>query len=132
MEAVHAQAEMAKLVSFQEYTDSPVWIGGMDVSNSLHDQNKMIYASCVVVSQKNLQVIDHSSVKEKQTFPYIPGLLTWVLGFSLLRYREISAQFAVFSPKSIACDYKWGEKTVKWPKDPVYQREKSKIQVIRF
>ena len=76
MEAVHAQAEMAKLVSFQEYTDSPVWIGGMDVSNSLHDQNKMIYASCVVVSQKDMQVVDHSSVKEKQTFPYIPGLLT--------------------------------------------------------
>lgn len=74
-EARKAQAVMAQRVVQEDALDSPLFIGGMDVSNNLYDPAQMIYASAVVLSYPSLEVVGQASVAQKQTFPYIPGLL---------------------------------------------------------
>lgn len=74
-EAISAQADMARQVIQEDVINVPSLIGGMDVSNNLYDPEQMIHASAVVLSYPSLQVIDEASVSQKQTFPYIPGLL---------------------------------------------------------
>ncbi|MBS0648086.1 MAG: deoxyribonuclease V [Verrucomicrobia bacterium] len=86
-DAISAQAVMAQKVIQEDVMDIPSLIGGMDVSNNLYDPEQMIHASAVVLSYPSLQVIDEASVSQKQTFPYIPGLL----GF-----RESPALFEAF------------------------------------
>ncbi len=74
-EAKNAQALMAERVIQEDVLDSPAFIGGMDVSNNLYDPAQMIYASAVVLSYPSLQVVEQASIAQKQSFPYIPGLL---------------------------------------------------------
>lgn len=74
-DAIAAQAGMAQRVIQEDVLDVPSLIGGMDVSNNLYDPAQMIHASVVVLSYPSLQVLDKASVSQKQTFPYIPGLL---------------------------------------------------------
>ena len=50
-------------------------IGGMDVSNSPYDPSKMVYASAILMDFPNLTLKEEQGVAEKQTIPYIPGLL---------------------------------------------------------
>src|SRR5262249_45776038 len=69
------QRVMAKEIVTEDAFKPPQWIGGMDVSNFLFDPNKMIYACCVVLSARDMKIVEESSVVEKQVFPYIPGLL---------------------------------------------------------
>ncbi len=74
-EAKEAQKQMAEKVCFQDDFPDLQRIGGMDVSHKLYDPNHLIYASTVVLDFKTLSVVEHASVEEKQTFPYIPGFL---------------------------------------------------------
>src|SRR5262245_17530251 len=74
-EAILMQTVMAKELITEDAFDPPQCIGGMDVSNFLFDPNKMIYACCVVLSARDMKVVEKSQVVEKQVFPYIPGLL---------------------------------------------------------
>jgi deoxyribonuclease V len=74
-EAKKAQALMAQQVIQEDVLDSPLFLGGMDVSNNLYDPAEMIYASAVVLSYPSLQIVEQASIAQKQSFPYIPGLL---------------------------------------------------------
>lgn len=74
-DAIHAQQIMARQVVDYDAFDTLQWIGGMDVSNFLFDPKKNIYACTVVLSREELKVIEQSAFREKQLFPYIPGLL---------------------------------------------------------
>jgi len=73
--AKNAQTVMAQRVIQEDVCITPSLIGGMDVSNNLYDPEQMIYAAAVVLSYPTLQIRDQASVAQKQTFPYIPGLL---------------------------------------------------------
>jgi len=73
--AKEAQAIMADRVILEDAFQRCLTIGGMDVSNNLYDPKQMVYASCVVLSYPSLTIIDQAVSTQKQSFPYIPGLL---------------------------------------------------------
>jgi deoxyribonuclease V len=73
-EAKEAQRIMAARVILEDAFQSCPTFGGMDVSNNLYDPKKMIYASAVVLSD-SLEIEEQAAVAQKQSFPYIPGLL---------------------------------------------------------
>ena len=74
-EAKEAQRVMASRLILEDRLGEWQSIGGVDVSNNLYDPKQMVYAACVVLSVPSLQVMEQASVSQKQTFPYIPGLL---------------------------------------------------------
>jgi deoxyribonuclease V len=73
-EAKEVQRIMAQRVILEDAIPHCKSIGGMDVSNNLYDPKKMIYASAVVLSD-SLEVKEQAATSQKQSFPYIPGLL---------------------------------------------------------
>jgi deoxyribonuclease V len=74
-DAKEAQRIMAGRVILEDTLSSWQAIGGMDVSNNLYDPKQMIYASSVVLSYPSLEINEQAAVAQKQSFPYIPGLL---------------------------------------------------------
>lgn len=72
--AIQMQKAMAEKVIQVDTFSSTQLLGGADVSNNLYDPAQMIYAAVVVLS-KDFQVIEKASCAQKQSFPYIPGLL---------------------------------------------------------
>lgn len=74
-EAKEAQRAIARAVIVEDKLPEYHWIGGMDVSNNPYDPAQLVYASVVVLSYPELQVIENSAIVQKQSFPYIPGLL---------------------------------------------------------
>jgi deoxyribonuclease V len=74
-EAKEAQHRMAQRVIQEDTLLTMQSIGGMDVSNNLFDPKQMIYASVVVLSYPGLEIVEQAAVAQKQSFPYIPGLL---------------------------------------------------------
>lgn len=84
-EAVKIQKELRDLVQIQPLERTlgarPIkLLAAADVSMNLY--SKTIYAGFVLMTYPELEVIDHSVVKEEAHFPYIPGLLS---------FREIPA-----------------------------------------
>lgn len=86
-EAIQIQRCMAQKVIIEDQFDQVQTIGGMDVSNNLYDPQERIYAATVALQFPDMKLIEQTSVVEKQTFPYIPGLL----GF-----REVPALVSAF------------------------------------
>lgn len=77
-EAIIIQKEMAaSLILQDELPPSLSYIGGMDVSNNLFDPSKQVFSGAVILSYPDLQIEESSSCIQKQTFPYIPGLLSF-------------------------------------------------------
>jgi len=74
-DAILKQKELAAKILLKDDFNPPKWIGGMDVSCNLYDPKKMIYAAVVVLDAKTMDVVERAAVAEKQTFPYVPGLL---------------------------------------------------------
>lgn len=74
-EAKAVQHIMAEKIRLEDDFNTLQWIGGVDASHNLYDPTQFIYASAVVLDCQDLQLVDHASVAEKQTFPYIPGFL---------------------------------------------------------
>jgi deoxyribonuclease V len=74
-QAKQVQHIMASRVIVEDAFENITFLGGMDVSNNLYDPKQMIYASAVVLPMPSLVVIEQAAVAQKQTFPYIPGLL---------------------------------------------------------
>lgn len=76
-EAYAAQKEMAEKVvlldSFEK--NDPIYIAGVDISNTPFDPKQMIYAAIVVLSYPSLEIVEIARTSLKQEFPYIPGLL---------------------------------------------------------
>ena len=74
-QAKQIQLIMASRVILEDGFENTQFVGGMDVSNNLYDPKQMIYASAVVLSMPSLEVTEQAAVAQRQTFPYIPGLL---------------------------------------------------------
>jgi deoxyribonuclease V len=64
----------------------------MDVSNNLYDPKQMVYASCVVLSYPSLTIIEQAVSTQKQSFPYIPGLLGFREAPSLVEAFQKTAE----------------------------------------
>jgi deoxyribonuclease V len=72
------QKEMAKKVRVEnDLPKPPRLIGGVDVSCNFRDPSQMIYAAAVIVDAKTLEVVERSTTRLRQTFPYIPGFLAF-------------------------------------------------------
>ena len=93
-EAKRLQEEMAGRVLLQDtFGKSLSTIAGMDVSNSRFDPAKMVYAAAVVVSFPTLSLEETATTKEKQPFPYVPGLLGFREAPALIRaYDQLSTR----------------------------------------
>jgi deoxyribonuclease V len=75
-EAEIAQQEMAKKVLVKDTFNKPIqYIGGMDVSNTPFDPEQMIFGALVTLSFPSLSIVETKTLANKQTVPYIPGLL---------------------------------------------------------
>jgi deoxyribonuclease V len=71
-----AQKEMAKKVLLEDAFNKPIeFIGGMDVSNTPFDPEQMIFGATIVCSYPSLSILQKGIHANKQTFPYVPGLL---------------------------------------------------------
>jgi len=86
-EAVEIQKQVrsdVRIEAFKKATGKNLkdikYIAGCDVSLNLYSTT--IYAGFVVLSYPELQLVDHSVVKDETHFPYVPGLLS---------FREIPA-----------------------------------------
>jgi len=75
VEAKSVQHIMAENVLLKNEDTYPKYIAGMDVSNNLFDPTQMIYASAVVLSFPELELIETAALAEVQKFPYVTGLL---------------------------------------------------------
>jgi deoxyribonuclease V len=76
VDAQAAQKEMAQKVITKDAIDMPIErIGGMDVSNTPFDPEQMVFGAAVVLSYPFLTVAEVATHVDKQTFPYVPGLL---------------------------------------------------------
>jgi deoxyribonuclease V len=85
--ALQLQQELARKV-LQEDAFGPIdLIGGMDISCNLYDPAQMVYAAAVVLSYPDLHVVAQATISQKQTFPYVPGFLS---------FREAPALIAAF------------------------------------
>ncbi len=74
-EAENLQKELAGRIVLEDSFCKIETVAGMDVSNTLFDPAKMIYAAAVVLRYPGFQRIEEATVAQKQEFPYIPGLL---------------------------------------------------------
>jgi deoxyribonuclease V len=85
--ALKLQQELARKVLQQDAFGPIHLIGGMDVSCNLYDPAQMVYAAAVVLSYPDLHVVAQATTSQKQTFPYVPGFLS---------FREAPALIAAF------------------------------------
>ena len=75
-EACEAQKEMAGNVSLQDDFPTPIkTIAGVDVSNTPFDPEEMIFGAVTVLDYPSLSILETTTQANKQTFPYITGLL---------------------------------------------------------
>ena len=91
-EAKAVQKEMAKKVIFEDVIDKPIEnIGGMDVSNTPFDPESMVFGAATILSYPSLTLIQIATQANKQTFPYIPGLLGFREAPTLVQaYKQLS------------------------------------------
>lgn len=72
------QLEMQQHVITRDDFTSPIkYIAGMDVSNTLYDKRKMIYAATVVLSYPDLCLLETATCAAIQKYPYVPGFLSF-------------------------------------------------------
>ncbi len=74
-EAIQIQKQLATKVVLEDRIETLEKVAGVDVSNTRFDPLQMIYASAVVLSYEDLAFLEERALAERQTFPYIPGLL---------------------------------------------------------
>lgn len=74
-EAIEVQKALVKRLRLEDDFADPQFIGGMDVSHNPFDPEQIIHAAVVILSFPELKVVEEVTLTEKQTFPYIPGLL---------------------------------------------------------
>jgi deoxyribonuclease V len=70
------QKKLAQKIDLRDSFKTPIThIGGMDISNTPFDPEERVFAAVVVLSYPSLEVVESQCSIQKQTFPYIPGLL---------------------------------------------------------
>ncbi len=88
-EAIQLQKELKKKISLKKSFNQVKKVAGADVS---YYQNKMI-AGVIIFKFSNLEVIEKQSFISSINFPYIPGLLTFREGPSLLEaFKKIKVE----------------------------------------
>ncbi len=73
--ALEVQKELSSKVIVEDQFGPLTTIAGVDVSNTRFDPTQMVYASAVVLSYPDFSLMEEATLAEKQSFPYIPGLL---------------------------------------------------------
>ncbi len=93
-QAALAQREMAQKVSLEKLDLASIrYVAGMDISNTPFDPEQMVFGAVVVLSYPDLKVVETSTCREKQEFPYIPGFLGFREVPTLYKaYRQLSIQ----------------------------------------
>lgn len=91
-DAKEAQKEMAKKVRLEDCFKEPIkLIGGMDVSNTPFDPEKMIFGAMITCSYPSLSILQTTTQATKQTFPYVRGLLGFREAPTLIQaYHQLS------------------------------------------
>ncbi len=88
-EAIQLQKELKKKISLKKSFNQVKKVAGADVS---YYQNKMI-AGVIIFKFSNLELIEKQSFISSINFPYIPGLLTFREGPSLLEaFKKIKVE----------------------------------------
>ncbi len=85
-EAVAIQQKLREKVVISALKKMPRLIAGADVSLNLYSTT--VHSGFVVMQYPTLDVVDHASVTDETTFPYIPGLLSFREIPSLLKAWE--------------------------------------------
>lgn len=85
-EAKKIQLELSKLVKEVKLEKEPEVVAGVDVS--YNTGSNLLYAGVVVITVKDLEIIEKVVVQKEVNFPYIPGLLS---------FRETPALYEAFS-----------------------------------
>ncbi len=71
-----AQKQMAEWVSLKDEIVQPIkQIAGVDMSNTPFDPEQMVFGAVVVASYPSLAIVHTATQANRETFPYIPGLL---------------------------------------------------------
>ncbi len=91
-DAKAAQKEMAERVCLEDGFKKPVeFIGGVDVSNTPFDPEQMIFGATIVCSYPSLSLLQTASQANKQSFPYVTGLLGFREAPTLIQaYNQLS------------------------------------------
>jgi deoxyribonuclease V len=74
-EAIEFQKTLIEKIRLIPLSKEITYIGGCDVSMSLFAKDG--FAGFITLSYPDLSVVDHSVVKDRIGFPYIPGLLSF-------------------------------------------------------
>jgi deoxyribonuclease V len=74
-EAKQIQLELASQISRQSETIKPRFVAGVDISAP--DSTGIARAAVVILSYPELEVAEVKTAKDKLSFPYIPGLLSF-------------------------------------------------------
>lgn len=95
-EAQAAQKEMAEKVLLKDDINTPVkYVAGVDLSNTPFDPEQMIFGAMVISSYPCLSIVETVTQANKQTVPYIRGLL----GF-----REVPTLIDAYNQLSVIPD----------------------------
>lgn len=93
IQAKAIQKEMAERVVLEDRFENPKHIMGMDVSNTPFDPQQMIFSAAVILSYPSLTPIETAMQADKQTFPYITGLLAFREAPILTKaFRQLSSR----------------------------------------
>jgi len=90
-EAISLQRELAERVRIEDDLPRPVrTVAGVDCSYEKHGD--LFHAAVVVLSLPGLEPVEEASARDKVTFPYVPGLLSFrELPVVLEAFRSLQA-----------------------------------------
>ncbi len=97
-EALQLQKELATKVITKDQPNEVKLVAGVDVAYS--KENDRLIAAVVILDADTLEVIETATVKDKEQFPYIPGLFS---------FRELPSLIKAFAklnhtPDLVVCD----------------------------
>ena len=102
-DAFQIQKELTRELLFEDDTDDPALIAGVDVAFSR--ARDLLYAAIVVLDAETMQPVEVASAAQQPVFPYVPGLLTFREGPVVLQAYEklkLDPDLVMFDGQGIA------------------------------
>jgi len=102
-DAFQIQKELTRKLLFEDDTDDPALIAGVDVAFSR--ARDLLYAAIVVFDAETMQPVEVASAAQQPVFPYVPGLLTFREGPVVLQAYEklkLEPDLVMFDGQGIA------------------------------
>ena len=102
-DAFQIQKELTRKLLFEDDTDDPALIAGVDVAFSR--ARDLLYAAIVVLDAETMQPVEVASAAQQPVFPYVPGLLTFREGPVVLQAYEklkLDPDLVMFDGQGIA------------------------------